>query len=111
MRAAQLTSNGAPLESRDVPLPTASGREVVVRVERCGVCHTDLHLHEGAFALGGGKTLALSQSLPLTLGHEIQGLVHETGAAVEGLAPGDPVVVYPWIGCGDCGEQGEALVR
>lgn len=103
MQAAQLTTNGAPLELRDVAIPDTTGREVVVRVERCGVCHTDLHLHDGAFALGGGRELTLAQSLPLTLGHEIQGVVHETGADVEGLAPGERVVIYPWIGCGECG--------
>lgn len=103
MQAAQLTSNDAPLELRDVPIPVATGREVVVRVERCGVCHTDLHLHHGAFALGGGRELGMAQSLPLTLGHEIQGVVHETGDDVDGLSPGDSVAVYPWIGCGECG--------
>ena len=103
MKAAQLTTNGAPLELRDVDAPTAQGREVVVRVKRCGVCHTDLHLHDGAFGLGGDKSLKLQQNLPLTLGHEIQGVVASTGDAVDTVAPGDAVVVYPWIGCGQCG--------
>ncbi|MEO0616944.1 MAG: alcohol dehydrogenase catalytic domain-containing protein [Pseudomonadota bacterium] len=103
MQAAQLTTNGAPLELREIDAPTAQGRAVIVRVQRCGVCHTDLHLHEGAFGLGGDKSLKLQQNLPLTLGHEIQGVVASTGDAVDTVTPGDAVVVYPWIGCGRCG--------
>ncbi|MEM7612824.1 MAG: alcohol dehydrogenase catalytic domain-containing protein [Pseudomonadota bacterium] len=103
MRALQVIENGQPLIINDVSEPEPAAGEVIVKVAHCGLCHTDLHLHDGHFGLGGDKKLSLSQSLPLTMGHEIQGTVHRVGTGVSGLPIGDSVAVYPWIGCGDCG--------
>lgn len=80
---------------------------MLVRVDRAGVCHSDLHLIAGAYDLGEGRRLSATgggQYLPLTPGHEIAGTVERFGDEVEatGIRPGDPVVVYPWIGCGRC---------
>ena len=96
---------GKPLAQalRETPQPT--GSEVLVRVGSCGLCHSDLHLHEGYFDLGHGHKLDLSRSIapPRVLGHEIAGAVVAVGPAATGVAVGDRRVVYPWIGCGNCG--------
>lgn len=102
MKAAQVTASGEPLQLATTGIPAPGAGEVVVRVRRCGICHTDLHLHDGYFGLGGDKRLALKQALPLTLGHEIQGEVHALGDGASDLELGQSVAVYPWIGCGDC---------
>ena len=100
----RLTRIGAPLEAMTDPLPQPTGTEVVLRVQACGVCHSDLHLAEGFFDLGGGNKLDLSKGmpLPLTLGHEIVGEVLAAGPQAEGVLPGQRRVAYPWIGCDAC---------
>lgn len=104
MRSHQVVACGKPLAWNEDPTPEPSGEEVLVRVDACGVCHSDLHLWEGYFDLGGGNRLDVSRGrpLPFTLGHEIVGEVVAVGSRVEGAAVGDRRVVYPWIGCGDC---------
>ena len=91
------------LALRETPHPSAS--EVLVRVGSCGLCHSDLHLHEGFFDLGNGQRLDLSRGIapPRVLGHEIAGTVVALGPQAEGVAVGERRVVYPWIGCGSCG--------
>lgn len=86
------------------PLPEPRGSEVVVRVRACGVCHSDLHLVDGHFDLGGGQVLDLARAVapPRILGHEIAGEVVAIGPEAEGVRPGDRRVVFPWIGCGAC---------
>lgn len=95
---------GVPLSETVADLPDPTGTEVIVRVGHCGVCHSDLHLHEGHFDLGGGRKLnvAGSQALPFTLGHEIEGTIETAGPDATGAEAGRRVVVYPWIGCGAC---------
>src|SRR3982074_1855843 len=72
-----LTAYGAPLCETIADCPQPRGSEVLVRVERCGVCHSDLHIQDGYFRLGGDKKLDITQgrALPFTLGHEIAGTV------------------------------------
>jgi D-arabinose 1-dehydrogenase-like Zn-dependent alcohol dehydrogenase len=85
--------------------PQPQGSEVVLRVTACGVCHTDVHLHDGYFDLGAGNKLDMQRSmnLPRTLGHEIAGTVVAVGPDAAGqVAPGDARVAFPWIGCGSC---------
>ncbi len=98
-----LIAYGAPLAETVADCPQPRGTEVLVRVERCGVCHSDLHVQDGYFKLGGDKRLDITQgrALPFTLGHEIAGTVAQVGAEAE-AKPGDKVAVYPWIGCGQC---------
>jgi D-arabinose 1-dehydrogenase-like Zn-dependent alcohol dehydrogenase len=100
----QVTAYGRPLERRDPVLPEPSGEEVLLRVGACGVCHSDIHLWDGAFDLGDGKRLDLTQGreLPHTLGHEVAGEVVAIGPEAVGAAVGDRRVVYPWLGCGAC---------
>ena len=96
---------GKPLAQvlRETPQPT--GSEVVVRVGSCGLCHSDVHLHEGYFDLGNGQKLDLSRGIapPRVLGHEIAGTVVGVGPDAGGVAVGDRRVVFPWIGCTACG--------
>lgn len=99
-----LVAYGQPLCETLADLPTPRGTEVLVRVDCCGVCHSDIHLQDGYFALGGDRRLDITKdrTLPFTLGHEIAGVIETTGEAAEGAAIGRRVAVYPWIGCGTC---------
>jgi alcohol dehydrogenase, propanol-preferring len=103
LRRQSLVAYGAPLCETVVDCPQPQGSEVLVRVERCGVCHSDLHIQDGYFKLGGDKKLDVSagRALPFTLGHEIAGVVEQAGPDAA-IAAGRPVAVYPWIGCGAC---------
>jgi propanol-preferring alcohol dehydrogenase len=88
--------HGQPLECVDKDMPVPRGSEVLVKVKAAGLCHTDLHLWEGHYDLGGGKKLMLADrgiKPPLTLSHEIVGEV---------VGSGKTVLVHPWIGCGEC---------
>jgi D-arabinose 1-dehydrogenase-like Zn-dependent alcohol dehydrogenase len=104
MESQQIVAYGEPLEARTDPTPSPSGSEVLVRITYCGVCHSDVHLHDGAFHLGKGQDLDVraGRKLPFTLGHEIVGIVEALGPDAKGVAIGDHRVVYPWIGCGAC---------
>jgi D-arabinose 1-dehydrogenase-like Zn-dependent alcohol dehydrogenase len=96
---------GKPLEKavRDTPIPT--GTEVLVRVKFCGVCHSDVHIRDGYFDLGGGKRFYMSErgmKPPVTMGHEPIGTVIAAGPEAKGVSIGEDRLVYPWIGCGKC---------
>lgn len=115
MHAMQIIEWGRPLEARDYPDPKPQGTQVLVRVEACGVCHSDLHIQEGYFDFGGGRKLELGKlgvKLPHTMGHEIVGEVAAVGPEAVGAKVGDRRVVHPWIGCGTCEfcERGEELL-
>jgi propanol-preferring alcohol dehydrogenase len=90
----RLMAPGAPLESARVALAAPREHEVLLAIEACGVCRTDLHLRDGELP---------DIRYPLTPGHEVVGRVLEAGRAVEGFKPGDRVGV-PWLGhtCGEC---------
>jgi alcohol dehydrogenase len=98
-----LTAYGAPLCETVVDAPRPQGTEVLVRITRCGVCHSDLHMQDGYFTLGDGKQLDVraGRTLPFTLGHEIAGKIHAAGPDADAIS-GSKVAVYPWIGCGQC---------
>ena len=104
MLSYQLESFGKPLAQvlRDTPAP--QGTEVIVKVGSCGVCHSDVHLHDGYFDLGGGNKLDMTRTVqpPRTLGHEIAGTVAAVGPDAQGISTGARRVVFPWIGCGKC---------
>lgn len=104
MHRQSLVAYGAPLCETIVDCPAPGGSEVLLRVERCGVCHSDLHLQDGYFSLGGDKRLDITKdrALPFTLGHEITGVVESAGADVDAAIVGRHFAVYPWIGCGSC---------
>jgi D-arabinose 1-dehydrogenase-like Zn-dependent alcohol dehydrogenase len=105
MRSFQLCQCGAPLELREQSTPEPKGTEVLLRVLAAGVCHSDLHISDGYFDLGGGKRLSLQDrgmQLPLTLGHESVGEVVAVGPQAQGVKVGERRLAHPWIGCGEC---------
>ncbi len=100
-----LTGHHQPLEMRDGAIPEPKGEEVLVRVTGAGVCHSDIHIWEGFYDLGGGKKISLADrgiALPITMGHEIAGEIVKAGPNAADARIGAQVVVYPWIGCGAC---------
>ncbi|MGC8523728.1 MAG: alcohol dehydrogenase [Acidibrevibacterium sp.] len=105
MRAWAVVENGAPLKEMELPTPEPKGTEVLLETTHCGVCHSDLHIWEGFYDLGGGKRMSLVDRgvvLPLAMGHEIVGRVVKFGPEAKGVKPGDLRIVYPWVGCGTC---------
>ena len=78
---------------------------MLVRITAAGVCHSDVHLWEGYFDMGGGNKISLMNP-PRTMGHEIAGEVVAVGPDSKGAEVGDKAVVYPWIGYGESGRPG-----
>lgn len=97
----QTAVRGEPLVKVEGDLPVPEGSEVVVKMLACGVCHSDIHMHDGVFELGGGKQLEVGRE-GMVLGHEIFGEVAAFGPDAKDVEIGDRRVVYPWIGCGEC---------
>ena len=96
---------GEPLQLNEQPTPQPAGTEVLLKVLAAGVCHSDLHLADGYFDLGGGKRMSLADrgmKLPVTLGHENVGEVVAVGPDAKGIKVGDRRLADPWIGCGTC---------
>ncbi len=96
---------GKPLQRRERAMPTPTGTQVLLRVRRAGVCHSDLHIGEGFFDLGEEGRLNMADrgiKLPVAMGHEVVGDIMETGPDATGVTIGETMLVFPWIGCGDC---------
>lgn len=85
-------SKGAPVEVVDVVVPDPGPGEAVVKIQACGVCHTDLHYREGG----------INDDFPFLLGHEAAGVVEAVGDDVTSVAPGDFVVLNWRAVCGQC---------
>jgi S-(hydroxymethyl)mycothiol dehydrogenase len=85
-------SKGAPVEVVDVVVPDPGPGDVVVQVQACGVCHTDLHYREGG----------INDEFPFLLGHEAAGVVEVVGPDVTQVAPGDFVILNWRAVCGQC---------
>ncbi len=106
MRSFQICTCGEPLQLAVHETPKPAGTEVLLKVLAAGVCHSDLHLSDGYFDLGGGKKLNIvdrGMKLPVTLGHENVGEVVAFGPDARGVKLGDRRLVDPWMGCGTCG--------
>ncbi len=101
-----IVEHGKPLQRavRDTPKPT--GSEVLVRITRSGVCHSDVHIWDGYFELGGGKRFYVKERgcvPPFIMGHEPFGIVEAVGKKVDRrIKVGQKKLVFPWIGCGKC---------
>ena len=105
MKAYQVVENGKPLEEREIEKPKPTGKEILLKTVACGVCHSDVHIHEGYFSLGDEAKLPVPlMTDALAMGHEIFGEVVELGDQVKDIEIGKKYVAYPWIGCGDCNE-------
>ncbi|MHA6688057.1 alcohol dehydrogenase [Mesorhizobium sp. A556] len=103
MRAYRFPQAGERLRCDEVAVPEVSGTEVLVRIAACGVCRTDWHLHEGSFDLGDGNKLPFyGLQYPVTPGHEISGTIAAAGPDATDAATGRKVLVFPWVGCGEC---------
>ncbi len=98
MRAAILRDFKAPLAIEEISRPTPDANEVLIQVEACGVCHSDLHVADGDWP----QIVPITKK-PLILGHEIVGRIVEVGSAVQNLVISDRVGV-PWLlwTCGQC---------
>ncbi|MCK4574038.1 MAG: zinc-dependent alcohol dehydrogenase family protein [candidate division Zixibacteria bacterium] len=94
MKAMILDTPGEPLRAVDLPDPTPNAGQMLLKVQACGVCRTDLHVVDGDLT---------EPNLPIVLGHQIIGTVIEIADGVSGFSPGDRVGV-PWLGgsCGHC---------
>jgi D-arabinose 1-dehydrogenase-like Zn-dependent alcohol dehydrogenase len=105
MLSYEVVEHGKPLQRAVRETPQPKGREVLVRITRSGVCHSDLHIWDGYFDWGGGKRFYVKDRgcvPPFTLGHEPYGVVEALGPDANGVAVGAKRIVYPWIGCGEC---------
>jgi len=83
---------GAPVELTTIIVPDPGPGEAIVRIQACGVCHTDLHYREGG----------INDDFPFLLGHEAAGIVEEVGDGVTDIAPGDFVILNWRAVCGNC---------
>jgi 2-desacetyl-2-hydroxyethyl bacteriochlorophyllide A dehydrogenase len=93
MKAVRLVKTGQPLQLEEVARPDVGDHDVLVRVKSAGICHSDAHYRAG---------LSPVRSLPLTLGHEVAGVVEEVGSQVNSLEVGDRVCLHYLMTCGDC---------
>ncbi|MEU6086758.1 S-(hydroxymethyl)mycothiol dehydrogenase [Streptomyces sp. NPDC047085] len=92
VRAVVARSKGAPVSVETIIVPDPGPGEAVVKIEACGVCHTDLHYREGG----------ISDDFPYLLGHEAAGVVEAVGDGVTDVAPGDFVILNWRAVCGQC---------
>ena len=100
-----IIEHGRPLQKVVKEAPKPTGTEVLVRITRSGVCHSDLHIWDGYFDWGGGKRFYVKDRgcvPPFTTGHEPFGVVAALGPRAKGVKVGQKRIVYPWIGCGKC---------
>jgi len=101
----QIVEHGRPLQKVLGETPQPRGTEVLMRITRSGVCHSDLHIWDGYFDLGGGKRFYVKDRgcvPPFTPGHEPFGVIEKVGPRAKGVKVGQKRLVYPWIGCGKC---------
>ena len=105
MKSARIMGPNEPLAVSEDDTPQPKENQVLVKVKSVGVCHSDLHLWEGGYDLGDGQFMKVTDrgvKYPVTPGHEIVGTVEEIGDLVSDVSKGDEVLVFPWIGCGEC---------
>ena len=93
MKAVRLVEPGRPLELHDVPLPAPGAQDVLVRVKAAGICHSDAHYRAGKSRV---------HPLPLTLGHEVAGVVESVGCDVRYFKSGNRVCIHYLTTCGTC---------
>jgi 2-desacetyl-2-hydroxyethyl bacteriochlorophyllide A dehydrogenase len=92
MKAVRLIEPGQPLEMQDIPVPAVGPRDVLVRIKAAGICHSDVHYRAGVSPV----------NYPLTLGHEVAGVIEQIGPQVGNVQVGDRVCLHYMVTCGDC---------
>ncbi|MEU6304344.1 S-(hydroxymethyl)mycothiol dehydrogenase, partial [Streptomyces chartreusis] len=92
VRAVVARGKGAPVSLETIIVPDPGPGEALVKIEACGVCHTDLHYREGG----------INDDFPFLLGHEAAGVVESVGEGVTDVAPGDFVILNWRAVCGNC---------
>ncbi|MSQ20711.1 MAG: hypothetical protein EXR39_14420 [Betaproteobacteria bacterium] len=105
MESYEVVDWGKPLQRamRETPQPT--GTEVLIKLKYSGVCHSDVHIRDGYFELGGGKRFYMTDrgmKPPITMGHEPLGTVMAAGSDAGVVPIGQDRLVCPWTGCGNC---------
>jgi 2-desacetyl-2-hydroxyethyl bacteriochlorophyllide A dehydrogenase len=93
MKAVRLINPGRPLEAQEIAKPAPGKGDVLIQVKAAGICHSDAHYRAGKSRV---------HPLPLTLGHEVAGLIETVGAEVSDFRPGDRVCVHYLATCGKC---------
>jgi len=93
MRAARLHRIGEKLSIDDIPIPDIGNGDVLIKIKASGICHSDINYRDGISPVG---------KLPITLGHEISGVVAEVGKNVKDIVKGDRVLVHYILSCGKC---------
>ena len=93
MRAVRMTAVNQPLELHEIPIPEIHANDILVRVRAAGICHSDAHYRSGKSPV---------RPLPMTLGHEVAGVVEETGNQVTKFKAGDRVCLHYLLSCGEC---------
>jgi len=93
MKAIRMVAVNLPLQMQEIPIPTVGEGDILVRIRAAGICHSDAHYRAGKSPV---------RPLPMTLGHEIAGIVEEVGKAVSTVKVGDRVCLHYLLTCGKC---------
>jgi propanol-preferring alcohol dehydrogenase len=93
MKAVRLVQPGQPVALQEIPVPGVGDDDVLVRVKAAGLCHSDVHYRAGVSTV---------DPLPLTLGHEVAGVIEEVGSNVTARRVGERVCLHYMVTCGDC---------
>lgn len=93
MKAVRFVGVNQPLQMQETPVPEIGERDILVRVKAAGICHSDAHYRAG---------ISPVRPVPLTLGHEVAGVIEKAGAQVTNVKAGDRVCLHYNISCGDC---------
>jgi propanol-preferring alcohol dehydrogenase len=93
MKSVRMVEAGKPLEEQKIPTPNIGEKDILVRIRAAGICHSDAHYRAGRSVMG---------MMPITLGHEVAGIVEKIGARVTNVKVGDRVCLHYNIACGDC---------
>lgn len=93
MKAVRMTETGTPLELQEIPVPNIGDKDILVRVCAAGICHSDAHYRAGRSTMG---------MMPITLGHEVAGVVEKIGSQVTNIKTGERVCLHYNVSCGDC---------
>ncbi len=93
MRAVRLVEQKKRVQMQEIAIPRFEAKDVLIRVKAAGICHSDAHYRSGVTRVG---------PLPVTLGHEVAGIVEAVGTDVSRFKPGDRACVHYLVSCGEC---------